>query len=77
VHLHFVVSIAVVFALFAGWYAFFSEITGRRYLPVFGILQFVLAFAGIGFVFAYFDSDPSGSKQCRAFVSSLPEATIG
>lgn len=53
VNLEFVISVAVPFALFAGWYAFHPEITGRRYVPALGVLQFLFAFAGAALVFAY------------------------
>jgi heme/copper-type cytochrome/quinol oxidase subunit 1 len=74
VHLHFVVSASVLFALFAAWYAFFPEITGfreitgRRYLPALGILQFLFAFAGAVLVFTYFAYHPLGLGETGTYV---------
>jgi cytochrome c oxidase subunit I+III len=53
VNMSFVVSVAAIFALSAGWYAFHPEITGRRPVPALGMLQFLFAFAGAALVLAY------------------------
>jgi cytochrome c oxidase subunit 1 len=48
---HWSVTMAACFAWFAGWYAIFTEITGRRYLPWLAALQAVLALIGTALTF--------------------------
>lgn len=38
---HLTIKIPAMFAFFAGWYAFFSKITGRSYFPILSILHLV------------------------------------
>jgi len=43
---HLTIKIPAMFAFFAGWYAFFSKITGRSYFPILSILHLVSFFLG-------------------------------
>ena len=43
------IPLTAIFAVFAFWYAFFEEITGKIYSPMLANLHFGFAFTGIGF----------------------------
>jgi cytochrome c oxidase subunit I len=50
-HFHYVLSLGAVFAIFAGWYYWFSKMTGYEYSEFFGKLHFWLTFIGANVLF--------------------------
>ena len=50
-HFHYVLSVAAVFAIFAGWYFWFPKMTGYRYSESIGRLHFWLTFVGTNVAF--------------------------
>jgi len=50
-HFHYVLSMGVVFAVFAGFYYWFPKITGRRYSEVRAQVHFVTMFIGVNRTF--------------------------
>src|SRR5437899_3323266 len=50
-HFHYVLSLGAVFGIFAGWYYWFSTITGYMYSETLGKLHFWLTFVGVNMVF--------------------------
>ena len=50
-HFHYVLSVAAVFAIFAGWYFWFPKMTGYRYSEPIGRMHFWLTFVGTNVAF--------------------------
>jgi cytochrome c oxidase subunit 1 len=50
-HFHYVLSLGAVFAIFAGWYYWFSKISGYEYSEFWGKLHFWLTFVGANVLF--------------------------
>lgn len=50
-HSHYVLSMGVAFAFFAGFYFWFWKITGRAYSEFYGILHFIITFIGVNLTF--------------------------
>ena len=50
-HFHYVLSLAAVFAIFAGWYYWFPKMTGYMYSETLGKLHFWLMFIGANVAF--------------------------
>lgn len=50
-HFHYVLSMGVVFAFFAGFYFWFWKITGRAYSEHYGVLHFIITFIGVNITF--------------------------
>ena len=50
-HFHYVLSLASVFAIFAGWYYWFPKMTGYLYSEILGNLHFGLMFVGTNLAF--------------------------
>lgn len=50
-HFHYVLSMGVAFAFFAGFYFWFWKITGRAYSEFYGILHFIITFIGVNLTF--------------------------
>ena len=50
-HFHYVLSVAAVFAIFAGWYFWFPKMTGYEYSESIGRLHFWLTFVGTNVAF--------------------------
>jgi cytochrome c oxidase subunit 1 len=50
-HLHYVLSLGAVFAIFAGWYYWFPKITGYTYSDFLGKLHFWFSFIGSNVIF--------------------------
>ncbi len=50
-HFHYVLSLAAVFGIFAGWYYWFPKITGYTYSDFLGKVHFWLSFVGANTIF--------------------------
>jgi heme/copper-type cytochrome/quinol oxidase subunit 1 len=50
-HFHYVLSMGVVFAIFAGWYYWIGKISGLQYPEVLGQIHFWLFFIGVNLTF--------------------------
>lgn len=50
-HFHYVLSMGVIFAFFAGFYFWFWKITGRAYSEHYGLLHFIITFIGVNITF--------------------------
>jgi cytochrome c oxidase subunit 1 len=50
-HFHYVLSLAAVFGIFAGWYYWFPKMTGYRYSDFLGKMHFWIAFVGANIIF--------------------------
>ncbi len=50
-HFHYVLSLGAVFAIFAGWYYWFSKMTGWQYREWLGALHFWVMFVGVNLIF--------------------------
>jgi len=50
-HFHYVMGVAAVFAIFAGWYYWFPKITGYMYNETLGKLHFWVMFIGVNILF--------------------------
>ena len=50
-HFHYVLSLGAVFAIFAGWYYWFSKMTGKEYREILGVLHFWVMFIGVNLIF--------------------------
>jgi cytochrome c oxidase subunit 1 len=50
-HFHYVLSVAAVFAIFAGWYFWFPKMTGYHYSEPIGRLHFWITFVGTNVAF--------------------------
>jgi cytochrome c oxidase subunit 1 len=50
-HFHYVMGIAAVFSIFAGWYYWFPKITGYMYNETMGKLHFWIMFIGVNILF--------------------------
>ena len=50
-HFHYVLSLGAVFAIFAGWYYWFSKMTGLEYREWLGALHFWVMFIGVNLIF--------------------------
>jgi cytochrome c oxidase subunit 1 len=50
-HFHYVLSLAAVFGIFAGWYYWFPKITGYTYSDVLGKVHFLMSFIGANTIF--------------------------
>jgi cytochrome c oxidase subunit 1 len=50
-HFHYVLSLGAVFAIFAGWYYWFSKMTGYEYNETLGQVHFWITFIGVNIVF--------------------------
>ncbi len=50
-HFHYVLSVAAVFGIFAGWYLWFPKMTGYHYSETIGRLHFWLTFIGANIAF--------------------------
>jgi cytochrome c oxidase subunit 1 len=50
-HFHYVLSLGAVFAIFAGWYYWFSKMYGIEYSEAFGKVHFWLTFIGANVLF--------------------------
>ena len=50
-HFHYVLSLGAVFAIFAGWYYWFSKMSGYEYSEFLGKLHFWLTFIGVNLIF--------------------------
>ena len=60
-HFHYVMWLAAVFAIFAGWYYWFPKISGYMYSETLGKLHFWVTFIGVNI-----RSSRSTSSGCRA-----------
>jgi cytochrome c oxidase subunit I len=50
-HFHYVMGVAAVFAIFAGWYYWFPKMTGYMYSEAIGKLHFWVMFIGVNILF--------------------------
>ena len=50
-HFHYTMSLGATFAIFAGFYYWFSKMTGREYNETFGKIHFWTSFIGVNLVF--------------------------
>jgi cytochrome c oxidase subunit 1 len=50
-HFHYVMGVAAVFAIFAGWYYWFPKMTGYMYSETIGKLHFWVMFVGVNILF--------------------------
>lgn len=50
-HFHYVLSMGVAFAFFAGFYYWYWKITGRAYSEFYGMLHFFVTFIGVNLTF--------------------------
>ena len=66
-HFHYVLSLGAVFAIFAGFYYWFSKMTGYEYSEWMGQLHFWLTFIGVNLIFFLniFRFSWNAQKICR------------
>lgn len=50
-HFHYVLSMGVVFGMFAGFYFWFTKLSGNYYIEKYGYLHFILTFIGVNLTF--------------------------
>jgi heme/copper-type cytochrome/quinol oxidase subunit 1 len=50
-HFHYVLSLAAVFGIFAGWYYWFPKMTGYTYSDLLGKIHFWVSFVGANMIF--------------------------
>ena len=50
-HFHYVLSLAAVFGIFAGWYYWFPKMTGYSYSDLLGKIHFWISFVGANMIF--------------------------
>jgi len=50
-HFHYVLSMGVAFAFFAGFYYWYWKVTGRAYSEFYGLLHFIITFIGVNITF--------------------------
>ena len=71
-HFHYVLSLGAVFGLFAGFYYWFSKMTGKEYNEVLGQLHFWVFFIGVNIIF--FPQHFLGLQGMPRRVPDYPEA---
>lgn len=73
VHFHYIISLSIVFAIFASWYFWFPKMTGFTIREVTGRLHFCLFFCAVNMIFApqYFAQDAENSYSFAAFIDSF------
>jgi len=74
-HFHYVLSLAAVFGMFAGWYYWFPKMTGYVYSEALGKLHFWLSFVGANVTF--FPHHFLGLAGMPRRVADYPDAFIG
>jgi cytochrome c oxidase subunit I len=74
-HFHYVLSLAAVFGIFAGWYYWFSKITGYTYSDFLGKVHFWLSFIGANVLF--FPMHFLGLAGMPRRVADYPDAFAG
>jgi cytochrome c oxidase subunit I len=71
-HFHYVLSLGAVFGLFAGFYYWFSKMTGKEYNELLGQLHFWVFFIGVNIIF--FPQHFLGLQGMPRRVPDYPEA---
>jgi cytochrome c oxidase subunit I len=71
-HFHYVLSLGAVFSLFAGFYYWFSKMSGREYNELLGQLHFWVFFVGVNIVF--FPQHFLGLQGMPRRIPDYPEA---
>jgi len=74
-HFHYVLSLAAVFAIFAGWYYWFPKITGYLYSDLLGKVHFWFSFIGSNILF--FPMHFLGLAGMPRRVADYPDAFAG
>lgn len=74
-HFHYVLSVASVFAIFAGWYYWFPKMTGYTYSETIGNWHFWLMFVGTNL--AFFPMHFLGAAGMPRRYADYPEAFAG
>ena len=74
-HFHYVLSIAAVFGIFAGWYYWFPKMTGYLYSDFLGKVHFWLSFVGANTIF--FPQHFLGLAGMPRRVADYPDAFSG
>jgi cytochrome c oxidase subunit 1 len=74
-HFHYVLSLAAVFAIFAGWYYWFPKMTGYLYSEFLGKVHFWLSFIGSNVLF--FPMHFVGLAGMPRRVADYPDAFAG
>ena len=74
-HFHYVLSLAAVFAIFAGWYYWFPKITGYLYSDLLGKVHFWFSFIGSNILF--FPMHFLGLAGMPRRIADYPDAFAG
>ena len=74
-HVHYVLSLGAVFAIFSGWYFWFPKMTGFMYSEVFGQAHFWITFTGVNVLF--FPMHFLGAAGMPRRVVDYPDAFSG
>jgi len=74
-HFHYVLSVAAVFAMYAGFYFWIGKMSGRQYPETLGKIQFWITFVGVNILF--FPQHFSGLAGMPRRVPDYPDAFAG
>ena len=74
-HFHYVLSIAVVFVVFAGWYYWIGKMSGRQYPEIIGKIHFWTLFVGVNLTF--FPQHFLGLSGMPRRIPDYPDVFIG
>ncbi len=74
-HFHYVMAIAAIFAMFAGWYYWIGKMSGRQYNETWGKIQFWLFFIGVNLLF--FPQHFAGLAGMPRRIPDYPDAYAG
>jgi cytochrome c oxidase subunit 1 len=74
-HFHYVMAIAAIFAMFAGYFYWISKMSGRQYSETLGRIQFWIFFIGVNVLF--FPQHFSGLAGMPRRIPDYPDAYAG